>query len=378
MRETTARGRIPELDGLRGAAILLVLFYHYVYLTPHAEPGTFVERLQNFFGMGWAGVDLFFVLSGFLIGGILLDSRTSPRFFRTFYARRFFRIIPLYYVWIGLYFVLTLSALSVFLTPLGGGREQSTIMPIYMFFLQNMTRNLHSNFGTAWLGHLWSLAVEEQFYLFAPLAIYFVSRKKLVPLLLITILAAPAARILVFKISASHSIQYMLTPCRADGLSLGVLLAVGWRDNVWKTWVLRNRRLFFGITLLLMAGVISLAYTSASPYSFTMAVWGFSTIDLFFSCLLVTVLLFPEGFAGGIFRFPPLIEFGRISYCIYIIHQVVNLLCHFILLHPTPTILSWQGTAATLLAVVATYGIAKISWIWLENPLLRRGHEYKY
>jgi peptidoglycan/LPS O-acetylase OafA/YrhL len=378
MRERTARGRIPELDGLRGAAILLVLFYHYVYLTPHAESGTFAERLQNFFGMGWAGVDLFFVLSGFLIGGILLDSKASPRFFKTFYARRFFRIIPLYYVWIGLYFILTISALSIFLKPLGGGREQSTIVPIYMFFLQNMTRNLHSNFGTAWLAHLWSLAVEEQFYLFAPLAIYFVSRKKLVPLLLITILAAPAARVLVFKISASHSIQYMLTPCRADGLSLGVLLAVGWRDSVWKSWVLSHRKLFFGITLLLMAGVISLAYSNASPYSFAMTVWGFSAIDLFFSCLLVTVLLFPGGFAGGIFRFPLLIEFGRISYCIYIIHQVVNLLCHSILFHRAPTILSWQGTAATFLAVVATYGIAKISWIWLENPLLRRGHEYKY
>ena len=232
MRERTARERIPELDGLRGAAILLVLFYHYGYLTPHGKAGTFLDGLQGSFGMGWAGVDLFFVLSGFLIGGILLDSRTSPRFFRTFYARRFFRIIPLYYIWIGLYFVLTLSALSVFLKPLGGGREQPNIVPIYMFFLQNMTKNLHSNFGTAWLAHLWSLAVEEQFYLFAPLAVCFVSRKRLVPLLLIAILGAPIARIVVFKISTTHSIQYMLTACRADGLSLGVLLATGWRDNL--------------------------------------------------------------------------------------------------------------------------------------------------
>lgn len=98
--------RIPELDGVRGLAILLVIFYHYTNgeaLTRANGLAYYVERSASF---GWSGVNLFFVLSGFLIGGILMDARGSRSFFRTFYIRRFFRIIPIYYLWIWLYIVL--------------------------------------------------------------------------------------------------------------------------------------------------------------------------------------------------------------------------------------------------------------------------------
>ena len=93
MPDRIPQGRMPELDGLRGIAILLVWVAHYF-----AVPGKGMVSLLDgyWFRLGWTGVDLFFVLSGFLIGGILLDVRTSPRYFKTFYARRFFRIIPLY------------------------------------------------------------------------------------------------------------------------------------------------------------------------------------------------------------------------------------------------------------------------------------------
>src|ERR1700687_4769637 len=104
MTDRIPQGRIPELDGLRGMAILLVLVAHYF-----AVPGTRAASLLNgyWFRLGWTGVDLFFVLSGFLIGGILLEVRDSPNYFRTFYARRFFRIIPLYFAWILIYVVLS-------------------------------------------------------------------------------------------------------------------------------------------------------------------------------------------------------------------------------------------------------------------------------
>ena len=98
-----SKSRIPELDGLRGLAILLVLLYHFVS-SPRIQPPLF----HKLFAIGWSGVDLFFVLSGFLIGGILLDVRESPNYFRTFYGRRFYRIVPLYYLWIGAYFVIAL------------------------------------------------------------------------------------------------------------------------------------------------------------------------------------------------------------------------------------------------------------------------------
>src|SRR5271165_1527721 len=95
--------RIPELDGLRGIAIGLVILCHYVGNPGHSALGFWPNRLLLAFTVGWSGVDLFFVLSGFLIGGILLDARTSPNYFRTFYLRRAHHILPIYYAWILLY-----------------------------------------------------------------------------------------------------------------------------------------------------------------------------------------------------------------------------------------------------------------------------------
>jgi peptidoglycan/LPS O-acetylase OafA/YrhL len=98
--------RLPELDGLRGCAILLVVIWHYVSQPANPAPGTVLALLVQPFKIAWSGVDLFFVLSGFLIGGILLDHRSSPRYFKTFYIRRICRIFPLYYFWIALYLLI--------------------------------------------------------------------------------------------------------------------------------------------------------------------------------------------------------------------------------------------------------------------------------
>src|SRR2546425_646800 len=89
-------GRIPELDGLRGVAIGSVLIWHYFVLPTVAAPGTPLSYARVFGGLTWSGVDLFFVLSGFLIGGILLDARQATNYFQVFYTRRFFRIVPIY------------------------------------------------------------------------------------------------------------------------------------------------------------------------------------------------------------------------------------------------------------------------------------------
>src|SRR5579863_5157152 len=135
IREIRQNARIPELDGLRGMAITLVVIFHSFYYAPPAGhhpagflKGTFVF-LERFFAAGWTGVDLFFVLSGFLIGGILLDVRTSPNYFKTFYLRRFYRIIPVYYVWIAIY-LLVVAALGQFSS---GARTAAVLF----LFLQN-------------------------------------------------------------------------------------------------------------------------------------------------------------------------------------------------------------------------------------------------
>ena len=103
--EIRSNSRIPELDGVRGVAILLVVLYHYLYMGNFGT-GPFAVFIAKITSLGWTGVDLFFVLSGFLIGGILLDHRASGNYFKTFYVRRVCRILPVYFLWVGLFFVL--------------------------------------------------------------------------------------------------------------------------------------------------------------------------------------------------------------------------------------------------------------------------------
>ena len=357
---------IPELDGLRGMAILFVLVYHYINLTT----GTRISEFQRIFAIGWSGVDLFFVLSGFLIGGILLDARDSANYFETFYGRRVFRIMPLYYAWIAFYFVIAAFV---------GNPETYRAIPIYVLFLQNSAKINHATLGTAWLGHLWSLAVEEQFYLVIPLGIRFLAQRKLVPLLCSIVVMVPVGRVLLHQHLTAHpAAQYTLTICRADALAMGVLLAIGFRSELWRERFIRYRPFVVAGVLFLLAGFVYLSAWQPSQYSLSMAAWGFSVVDAFFAGLLIMAVLNPSGIWAALCRWPFLAEMGRISYCLYVIHQVVNLGCHELLLHTLPQFNSWRTAAVTALAAAVSYGVAVASWKWFENPMLRRGHRFKY
>src|SRR5580704_6073285 len=134
--------RIPALDGLRGLAISLVVFFHYGWFkSEHGWAATAANVIGTVFRLGWTGVDLFFVLSGFLIGGILMDHRDAENYFRTFYIRRICRIFPLYFLWVALFFILT-WLLFPFCNQVWYGwlfaRDFSKVpWWSYLFFLQN-------------------------------------------------------------------------------------------------------------------------------------------------------------------------------------------------------------------------------------------------
>jgi peptidoglycan/LPS O-acetylase OafA/YrhL len=361
------KSRIPELDGLRGMAILLVLLYHYVSLTPE---GSTAPLFQGLFAIGWSGVDLFFVLSGFLIGGILLDVRESPNYFRTFYGRRFYRIVPLYYLWVGIYFVIA---------ALWSNPETWRAVPIYALFLQNSVKINHAILGTAWLGALWSLAVEEQFYLIMPSIVRFFSTRILPWMLGVAIIFPPAIRVELHEHLLAHpAAPYMLTVCRADALAMGVLLAFGWRNERWKAAFYRYKTPIYLACLLLLCAFICLAIWKPSQYSLTMYSWGFSAVDALFASLLAIAVMVPNSLWAAVCRLPFLAEMGRISYCLYVIHQAVNLACHEVLFHRLPRFDSWETVLVTVLAAVLSYGLATFSWKFFEHPLLRKGHALKY
>ena len=181
MTSESPKTRVPELDGLRGLAILMVVVFHYISQEGAAPTGGVTHYLQRLGILGWSGVDLFFVLSGFLIGGILMDARASAFYYRTFCARRFFRIIPIYYLWVTAYIALIGIAGARIQALSNSGVAPPSGLPVYSYylFLQNFQASGFAGLVGAWLGHLWSLAVEEQFYLIAPLVVRFVSSRRL-------------------------------------------------------------------------------------------------------------------------------------------------------------------------------------------------------
>src|SRR5579862_3633575 len=205
--------RIPQLDGLRGLAILLVILCHYVGNADHVRLGYWPHRFLLAFTAGWSGVDLFFVLSGFLIGGILLDARQAPHFFRAFYMRRVHRILPIYYIWTLLFGVIVLAALWFAPGRYPVAPSDLAQVPLHLFFLQNIWIGMPA-FAWIWFVVTWSLAVEEQFYILMPPLIRFLSRRNLVRVLSATILAAPLFRAAVFSITGNPYSASIPTPGR--------------------------------------------------------------------------------------------------------------------------------------------------------------------
>ena len=376
-----ASRRIPELDGRRGIAILLVISFHFINQEGVQPNGSVADGLQRLVIMGWTGVDLFFVLSGFLIGGILLGARESPRYFKTFYARRFFRIVPIYYLWILAYVALIAGAGSQVTRlsnsglrpPLNGG------IFLYFLFLQNIIAIPVFGIAGAWFGHLWSLAVEEQFYLAAPLVVRFAPKRLLPWIFGAIIVSVPLIRILLLKVGhMPESFLGASVLCRADALAIGMVCAVLVRSkHPTVSAAMDSSKLRMALGLLLL-GVIALWWYAPQGTTFGMQSLGYTWMAFFYAVLLLLAVGYPEGVIARACRMRWLREVGLVSYCAYIIHIVVNVTLHALLLRSSPKISTSKGAAVTILAVFVTYALAKGSWLVLEAPLQRRGHTFKY
>jgi peptidoglycan/LPS O-acetylase OafA/YrhL len=370
-------GRIPELDGLRGLAILLVILCHYVGNADHAALGFWSHRMLSAFTAGWSGVDLFFVLSGFLIGGILLDARGAPHYFRTFYMRRVFRILPLYYTWTLLFgiFVVLVLWLAPGRTPLTS-RDLYQV-PVHLLFLQNFSVGMPS-WSWIWFVVTWSLAVEEQFYLLAPVLIRLLSLRALVPLLAFFICAAPVFRVVVYRWFGDPFAASTPMPGRADALAWGILLAVAWRQPWFRAFLEVHRALLRRVMVILLLGVAALLWWLARPAGTVTLTIGISWLAIFYSCLLLMVVSQTGTRMASIMRWGWLRSLGVVSYCVYILHDTFNQIAHRVLLHAVPELYDLRGVGVTLFALLLTIGVAAASWRFFEKPLIRRGHSYSY
>ena len=371
-KEVLVTGRIPELDGVRGFAILLVLVWHYLQGQIAPDSGPVLAMIKQLLGFTWSGVDLFFVLSGFLIAGILIDNRGKPGYFRTFYMRRICRIFPLYYLNLTLFTVL--GGLALYQSPYLAGLLQVTPVPewSYWLFLQNIYMGAYNSFGPEWLAVTWSLAVEEQFYLFLPLVIRYVPASRLAYVFVWFAIMAVYLRYEVPGFTA-----YINTPWRADSLMVGALLALLVRKPLFVRFVTNDcgRRLVYGLFSLLLVGALMTNGSSQRPFSLP---FTYLWLACLYAFLILILLFYRNVWLARMFRNRFLIWLGGISFGVYLIHQPISGFLHGLRGNAVPVMTSWQDVIITLLALGATLLIAQVSYRYYESRFIRLGHRFRY
>ncbi len=303
----------------------MVISIHFLYMNaiPTAPPAWLsVFHVLQF---GWTGVDLFFVLSGFLITGILLDTRASGNYFRSFYSRRALRIFPLYYLVVGVY-LLSLP-LQARIPALAANRPDPRIGLSYLVYLNNwFVPILHRSGGS--IAYLWSLAVEEQFYLLWPFLVFRLSQRAFLRLCIVLCVLLPLLRLLIDphpSLPASDFV-FMNTTTRMDSLVWGALAALLVRSPAH---FVRLRPMLPWIASLCAALMLVIAFPLHELYSrkfYTQSI-GYSFLAIGFAAVLL--LAYHSDSTGGRFAkflgWPLLTRFGRYSYAIYVFHYFVLL-----------------------------------------------------
>jgi peptidoglycan/LPS O-acetylase OafA/YrhL len=356
------RGYIPELDALRAFGITMVILDH-MWPDPRG--------LSKVLNLSWSLMDSFFVLSGFLIAGILLDIRSRPDYYRYFYTRRALRILPLYY--------LLITAMAVGSTLLGSGYFYAGIPSLYKWgslcwffvYLGNIPPAITTRFPTAVRGSLsplWSLQIEEQFYLLFPLLVRRLNLKTLAVVLWTLVCFSPLLRIgLYWLYPAKNLLQYVLLPCRLEGLALGALIAVRFRMGPWN---LPKRRLtIVAVGLVAITGICGAwsGYYLSRPFNRTI---GFLISPIAWSCVVLWLIVFRGSRITAFLRISPVRQLANISYGAYLLHLPIAQA-----LGPVSRALGVRGLSSGYPRVAAVFSLTVIvsylSWRFFESPVLR-------
>ncbi len=355
--------RIPELDGFRALALWMVLLNHALYgFTRYEGALSWIPRpIMEIIVHGWLGVDLFFLLSGFLITGILLDSKGKPRYFRNFYARRILRIIPLYFTVVGLLWLCYPAYSYFFLLSLG-------FLPNFAGYFETPSPLVGEVF--------WSLAVEEHFYLLWPWIVLLLDRRRLLILVAVIIVAAPGLR----GISAALGMDvdraiYMYSWFRFDGMAFGALLAVWVRSSFCTV----QSTLLLGLFLLAASVVVTIVgapFGLLETKTVTAVALRYTQVQLLFAAAIVASLALQGSGITSPLRSKAARWSADLSYCVYLIHLSVGTLYESIVGRFGLDVGAWAGPSGAVLVravavVVGSFTLAAICKAFLEDPFLR-------
>ncbi|HYQ70291.1 MAG TPA: acyltransferase [Gammaproteobacteria bacterium] len=363
------RNHDAALDGIRGVAIALILFHHLVYLSGIDRKVWFDWQIFRLADSCWLGVDLFFVLSGFLITRILYDARSSPHYFRNFYGRRVLRIFPVYYgsLLLGLLVIppwLSAEATQSFFQAQGW----------YWLYLSNIHIAIHG-WPEAPIGHFWSLAIEEQFYLIWPLLVLALNREKLIQVSLLCMIVALALRIWL-PFDMDRTAAYVMLPTRMDSLAAGAIIAMVMRGPGGIRSLGRVPAIL-AVGCGLVLAIIYLWERRLAPMNTVVATVGYTLIATGFAAVVAMTVAAPQhSRLRRLLSAPTLVMLGKYSYALYVIHVPIIWMLRKAGfqadLFPRVFGSSLPGVAVfSVVALAISLALAMLSYRYLESPFLR-------
>ncbi len=361
---------IPVLDGLRGFAVLYVIIFHFF---PSATSSGFLTAIASF---GFSGVDLFFVLSGFLITGILIRSKTEKNYFFNFYVRRFLRIFPLYYSMLFIFLIvvphITYFRQFNYFTIVDGASYP------YWLFLMNYP-SFHS-LTHQFLFVAWSLCIEEQYYLFVPAIVYLLNKERLLNFLLLVFTASFLIRTISFFVfHTDASVLYHSAYTRLEGIALGGILRLSFENNGLKNHRQRFASLFPLFALLVSGMVVFCKYIIVEPVSLNyhplMITFGYLLSSLMYGSLMTRCLIENKnGYTRTFFSTAFLRTTGKYSYAMYLFHPLAIGIAKAFL---AKGYLMFQldclknDSLPVIAGMLLTYAMSIASWNILEKPALQ-------
>ena len=355
--------RNTALDGLRGFAMLLVFLWHCTFLgTNTVLDRLFLEVLHY----SWIGMHMFFALSGFLITGILLDSKTNDGYFGNFYARRFLRIFPLYYL---------VLAISFFVLPHLHHAKAERFAAIagdewsYWLYVSNFTIAKAGQWRHAIVDVSWSLAVEEQFYIVWPLVVYMLSLKGVARVCYATLAVAFATRLYLTLEGGNEMLVYVSTVTRCDAIAAGAIAAIVLRDPGRFHALLHRYRI--PALYVATAGMFALLAYTGGDYDRPLAmIAGHGIVAVFSGLLILNLVRPPSGsklvacFNWAFFRMV-----GKYSYAIYLFHLPLRAVIRDLLYPPSAYLTLWGSALPGQIIFYILSGAFVLSAAWLSFHL---------